>query len=130
MWCVYVNLFLVGFKDRVLRNMVCSLREMGIKSEGVLRGDWWKIIILFVWIKLYWRLVFDKSVLLFGLMINGLYYWIWNIKLVRLIVIRMLVVKEYNIMIFCRFDLILKLKYFLKVYVCLKIYVEWLWCFW
>lgn len=79
-WWVYVNLFLVGFKDRVLRNMVCSLREMGIKSEGVLRGDWWKIIILFVWIKLYWRLVFDKSVLLFGLMINGLYYWIWNIK--------------------------------------------------
>lgn len=44
--------------------------------------------------------------------------------------IRILVVKEYNIMISCRPDSILKLKYFLKAPVCLKIYVEWLWCSW
>lgn len=79
-WRVHANLFSAGLKDRVLRNTACSPREMGIKSEGVLRGDWWKIIILLVWTKLYRRSVFDKSVLLFGLMINGLHYWIRNIK--------------------------------------------------
>lgn len=79
-WRVHANLFSAGLKDRVLRNTACSPREMGIKSEGVLRGDWWKFIILLVWTKLYRRSVFDKSVLLFGLMINGLHYWIRNIK--------------------------------------------------